>query len=59
MINMNDIDLNHIWISQNGDTCHTVNETVDVLQTSFGDIAFSRNGLVNRPSRSWDLMLLC
>ena len=34
-------------------TYHTANETIELLQTRFGDKLISRNGLVNWPPRQW------
>ena len=53
--NMEDIDPNEIWFQQDGATCHTANETIELLKTKFGDKILSRNGPVNWPPRSCDL----
>lgn len=47
--NINDIDLNYMCRPQNGGTCRTVNETVYILHTRFGDMVILTNGLVNQP----------
>ena len=53
--NMDGIDPDEMWMQQDGATCHTANETIELLQTRFGDKLISRNGLVNWPPRSCDL----
>lgn len=51
--NTDDINTNKMWMQQDGGTCYTMNETIDLLYTKFGDK--SRNGCVNWSPRSCDL----
>ena len=44
-----------MWFQQDGATCHTATETIDLLKQKFGESIFSRNGPVNWPPRSCDL----
>ena len=52
---MDGIDPDEMWMQQDGATCHTANETIELLQTRFDDKLISRNGLVNWPPSSCDL----
>ena len=51
---MDGIDPDEMWMQQDGATCHTANETIELLQRRFGDKLISRNGPVNWPPRSCD-----
>ncbi|GFX79906.1 putative transposable element [Trichonephila clavipes] len=48
-------DVQELWFQQDGATCHTARETIDLLKASFGDHLISRFGPVNWPPRSCDL----
>ena len=54
-LKINDIDADDIWFQQDGATCHTANETINLLKKKFGESIISRNGPVNWPPRSCDL----
>ena len=54
-LKINDIDADDICFQQDGATCRTANETVDLLKEKFGESIISRNGPVNWPPRSCDL----
>lgn len=43
------------WFQQDGATCHTARETINLLRQTFGNQIISRNGPVNWPPRSCDL----
>lgn len=48
-------DLDDIWFQQDGATCHTARETMDILKQRFGEQLISRLGPVNWPPRSCDI----
>ncbi|KAK9891522.1 hypothetical protein WA026_014759 [Henosepilachna vigintioctopunctata] len=50
-----ELNLVDMWFHQNGPTCHTARETMDMLKDKFGEQLISRNGSVNWPPRSCDL----
>ena len=50
-----DTDMVNMWSQQDGVTCHTAAETINLLRTKFGDAIISKNGPVNWPPRSCDL----
>ena len=50
-----DMDVDNMWFQQDGATCHTARETLNLLRTRFGGRIISRNGDVNWPPRSCDL----
>lgn len=52
---IDDLDADDIWFQQDGATCHTANETINLLKTMFDESIISRNGPVNWPPRSCDL----
>ncbi|GFY23126.1 uncharacterized protein TNCV_3763661 [Trichonephila clavipes] len=52
---LNNHDVQELWIQQDGATCHTARATIDLLKDTFGDRLISRFGLVNWPPRSCDL----
>ena len=54
-LKIDDIEADDIWFQQDGATCHTANETINLLQEKFGESIISRNGPVNWPPRSCDL----
>ena len=49
------IDIADKWFQQDGATCHTARQTIELLRETFGDRIISRNGPVNKPPRSCDL----
>ena len=49
------IDIADKWFQQDGATCHTARQTIELLRETFGDRIISRNGPVNWPPRSCDL----
>lgn len=52
---MEDMDLDDVYFQQDGATCHTSRETIELLHEKFPGRVISRNGDVNWPSRSCDL----
>ncbi|GFT88718.1 putative transposable element [Trichonephila clavipes] len=52
---LNNHDVQELWIPQVGATCHTARATIDLLKDRFGDHLISRFGPVNWPPRSCDL----
>ena len=50
-----DTDMVNMWFQQDGATCHTAAETINLLKTKFGNAIISKNGPVNWPPRSCDL----
>ena len=52
---LNGIDLEDIFFQQDDATCHTADETMQLLQTKFHGRVISRRGDVNWPPRSCDL----
>lgn len=48
-------DLEHYWFQQDGATCHTSRQTIDLLKETFGDRVISKNARVDWPPRSCDL----
>ncbi|GFW32130.1 putative transposable element [Trichonephila clavipes] len=52
---LNNHDVQELWLEQNGATCHTARATIDLLKDTFGDCLISRFGPVNWPPRSCDL----
>lgn len=49
---LNRMDLTNMWFQQDGATCHTANETINLLKQKFGEMIISKNGFVNWPPRS-------
>lgn len=49
------IEIADKWFQQDGATCHTAGQTINLLRETFGDRIISRNGPVNWPPRSCDL----
>ncbi|QQP40330.1 Uncharacterized protein FKW44_014334, partial [Caligus rogercresseyi] len=47
-----------MWFQQDGATCHTTRETMNMLKDEFGEQLISRNGPVSWPPRSCDLTTL-
>ena len=41
-----DIGVADLWFQQDGATCHTVGETIDLLKENFHEQIISRSGLV-------------
>ncbi|GFU92067.1 uncharacterized protein TNCV_1658991 [Trichonephila clavipes] len=52
---LNDPDVQELWLQQDGATCHTARATIDLFKDTFGDRLISRFGPVNWPPRSCDL----
>ncbi|GFX63546.1 transposable element Tc3 transposase [Trichonephila clavipes] len=52
---LNNHDVQELWFQQDGATCHTARDTIDLLKDTFGDRLISRFGPVNWPPRSCDL----
>ena len=50
-----EVDMDNIWIQQDGATCHTANVTMDILRTVFENRIMSRNSDVNSPPWNCDL----
>ena len=48
-------NLHDIWFQQDGATCHTARETMDLLRSRFGEQFISRLGPVDWPLRSCDI----
>lgn len=48
-------DLGDLWFQQDGATCHTAGDTMDLLKGTFGDRIISKNGPVDWPPRSCDI----
>lgn len=49
------IDIEDLWFQQDGATCHTAGETIQLLRGKFPGRIISRNGDINWPPRSCDL----
>ncbi|GFV51762.1 transposable element Tc3 transposase [Trichonephila clavipes] len=52
---LNNHDVQELWFQQDGATCHTARDTINLLKDTFGDRLISRFGPVNWPPRSCDL----
>ncbi|GFT77771.1 putative LOC100569746 [Trichonephila clavipes] len=52
---LNNHDVQELWLQQDGSTCHTSRATIDLLKDTFGDPIISRFAPVNWPPRSCDL----
>ncbi|GFV03201.1 transposable element Tc3 transposase [Trichonephila clavipes] len=52
---LNNHDVQELWFQQDGATCHTARDTIDLLKDTLGDRLISRFGPVNRLPRSCDL----
>ncbi|GFX94515.1 uncharacterized protein TNCV_3087441 [Trichonephila clavipes] len=52
---LNNHNVQDLWIQQDGATCHTARATIDLLKDTLGDRLISRFGPVNWPPRSCDL----
>ena len=52
-----DIGVADLWFQQDGATCHTAGETIDLLKENIHEQIISRNGSVNWPPRSCKLTL--
>ena len=50
-----EVDVDNIWFQQDGDTCHTAEDTLDVFRPVFEDLIISRRAFVLWPPRSCDL----
>ena len=51
------MDLGDMWFQQDGATCHTAHETIDLLQQRFPEQIISRNSDVNWPPSLCDLTM--
>ena len=49
------MDVDDVYLQQDGATCHTGDETIGLLREKFPGQAISRNGDYNWPLRSCDL----
>ena len=52
---LEDLDVKDVYFQQDGATCHTSGETIDLLRGKFPDRVIFRNGDYNWPPRSCDL----
>src|SRR5215469_12205854 len=52
---LEDMDVDDMWFQQDGDTCHTANETKALLRDKFNGLVISHGGDVNWPLRLCDL----
>ncbi|GFW22249.1 transposable element Tc3 transposase [Trichonephila clavipes] len=52
---LNNHDVQELWFQQDGATCHTARDTIDLLKDTLGDRLISRFGPVSWPPRSCDL----
>ncbi|GFV31783.1 putative DD41D transposase [Trichonephila clavipes] len=52
---LNNPDVQELWLQQDGATCHTARATIDLLKDTFGDRLISHFGPVNWSPRSCDL----
>lgn len=52
---IHELNLVDMWFQQDGATCHTARETMDILLNEFGEQFISRFGPVDWPPRSCDL----
>ncbi|GFS66172.1 putative DD41D transposase [Trichonephila inaurata madagascariensis] len=52
------MDLDSMWFQQDDATSHTAHVTIDLLKNKFDERVISRNGPVDWPPRSCDLMPL-
>lgn len=52
---LEDVDVDDLWFQQDGATCHTANDTINLLKETFGERIISRRGPVAWPPRSCDL----
>lgn len=43
---LKDVDVDDLWFQQDGVTCHTANETINLLKETFGERIISRRGPV-------------
>ncbi|GFX31838.1 hypothetical protein TNCV_171711 [Trichonephila clavipes] len=48
---LNNHDVQELWLQQDGATCHTARATIDLLKDTFGDRLISRFGPVNKASK--------
>ncbi|GFW40521.1 uncharacterized protein TNCV_2834291 [Trichonephila clavipes] len=52
---LNNHDVQELWLQQDGATCHADRATIDLLKDTFSDRLILRFGPVNCPPRSCDL----
>ncbi|GFW12840.1 putative transposable element [Trichonephila clavipes] len=55
---LNNHDVQELWLKQDGATCHTARATIDLLKDTLSDRLISHFGPVNWPPRSCELTLL-
>ncbi|GFW44026.1 uncharacterized protein TNCV_997911 [Trichonephila clavipes] len=48
---LNNHDVQKLWFQQEGATCHTARDTIDLLKDTFGDRLISRFGPINLASK--------
>lgn len=54
-LQLEDLQLGDMWFQQDGATCHTAGQTIQLLKSKFSERLISRNGPINWPPRSCDL----
>ena len=54
-IQLDDMDLEHMWFQQDGAISHTANVRINLLETKFGERVISRDCPVSWPPRSCNL----
>ena len=55
---LDELNINDMWFQQDGASSHTARVTINSLKGKFGERVISRNGPVEWPPRSCDLMPL-
>ena len=50
-----EMDLRNMRFQQDGATCHTLHQTINLLKKKLGNRIISRNGPINWPARTCDL----
>ena len=55
---LEDMDVDDVYLQQDGATCHTIGETIGLLREKFPGQVISQNGDYNWPLRSCDLTTL-
>ena len=54
---LKDMDVDDVYLQQDGATCHTSGDTIGLLREMFPGRVISRNGDYNWPPRSCDLAI--
>ena len=54
-LELEDMDVDNVYLQQDGATSHTSGENIGLLREKFPGRVISRNGNYNWPPRSWDL----